>query len=132
MKRISFNARFINPAGDGLFPGKIHTIRQNFDFWKKYEGQEVALYTWEGKAYRSKQKVFCVKRIVSIQEVHAYKDNGIIWFCIDGVFENYARLAENDGFINSDGLTDTGAFSDWFSTYKLAKMAILHFSDFRY
>jgi hypothetical protein len=69
MRRISINPRFINKAGNDLVLGKIHTIRQNYDYWKKFEGQEVALFTWEGKPYRSKQKVFCVKRIVSVQEV---------------------------------------------------------------
>jgi hypothetical protein len=49
MKRISFNAQFVNESGDGLILGKIHTIRQNYSFWKKFEGRDVELFTWEGK-----------------------------------------------------------------------------------
>jgi hypothetical protein len=41
MKRISFDPRFVNEAGNDLIPGKIHTIRQNYEYWKKFEGREV-------------------------------------------------------------------------------------------
>jgi hypothetical protein len=56
MKRISFSPRFVNEMGDDLVSGKIHTIRQNYFYWKKFEGRHAALFTWEGKLYRSKQK----------------------------------------------------------------------------
>jgi hypothetical protein len=127
MKRISFNPRFVNEAGNDLISGKIHTIRQNYEYWKKFEGKELALFTWEGKPYRSGQKVFCVKRLVSVQ---------CIFYC-QGYFykekKNYIRinkklLAANDGFENCQALMD------WFKNgkYKLGQMAILHFTDFRY
>jgi len=132
MRRISFNPRFVNKAGNGLIPGKIHTIRQNYDFWKKYEGREVALFTWEGKPYRrgSRQKVFCVKRIVSVQEVLFiqkkldYLHNQ--FFFSPGVAENVYTMARNDGF------EWAGIFLRYFADYKPGKMAVLHFTDFRY
>jgi len=127
MNRISFNYRFINNYGNDLIPGKIHTIRENYDFWKKFEGRDVALFVWEGKPYRSKQHVFCVKRIVSVQEV---------WYEF-GFFRepkkmkplmNNALLALNDGFENPYN------FLTWFADgdYKPGRMAVLHFTNFRY
>ena len=127
MKRISFNPKFVNKAGNDLVPGKIHTIRQNYSFWKQYEGKEVALYTWEGKPYRSKQKVFCIKRIVSVQEFELKKQM-CFWFVHEGVNIKMANklLSVNDGF------NDITEFYTWFADYKPGKMAILHFTDFRY
>jgi len=127
MKRISFNPQFVNKKSNDLIDGKIHTIRENYEYWKRFEGKEVALFTWEGKPYHSKQKVFCVKRIMSVQE---------IWYGF-GFFRepktmkplmNNALLAINDGFENLDDLFL------WFAngSYKPGKMAILHFTDFRY
>jgi hypothetical protein len=143
MKRISFNPRFINEAGNDLIPGKIHTIRQNYEYWKKFEGKDLALFTWEGKPYQkgSTQKVFCVKRLVSVQMLYLRKvvshllsnEDGILAFLIDDKWIQLdSQLAENDGFINSDGIIDTDAFRKWFADYKLGKMAILHFTDFEY
>ena len=128
MKHISFDPRFVNTAGDDLMPGKIHTIRKNYDWWKPYEGKEVALFTWGGRPYdkNSKHKVFCVKRIVSVQEIKLHALGSEFRWTIDdnGVF--IPRLAANDGFINFND------FSEWFANYKPGKMAILHFTDFRY
>jgi hypothetical protein len=127
MKRISFNPRFVNEAGNDLISGKIHTIRQNYEYWKKFEGKDVALFTWEGKPRRkdSKQKVFCVKRIVSVQEAEFREKNGCYGFFVDGLLMGDGRIAKNDGFKTSRDL------HEWFN-YKSAKMAILHFTDFRY
>jgi hypothetical protein len=129
MKRISFNPRFVNEAGNGLIPGKIHTIRQNYDCWKRFEGKEVALFMWEGKPYRSKQKVFCVKRLVSVQEIilhFRYECGKLLWFTAGKAKLLIEELIKNDGFQN-----DVDLFR-WFENYKPGKMAILHFTDFRY
>jgi hypothetical protein len=136
MKRISFNPRFVNEAGNDLIGGKIHTIRQNYDYWKKFEGEELALFTWEGKPYRSKQKVFCIKRLVSVQIIFYCKPERIggFYFLFEGqqayintVNKNRKLLAVNDGFENPDD------FFDWFRKgYKEGAMAVLHFTDFRY
>jgi len=127
MKRISFNPRFVNEAGNDLIPGKIHTIRENYDYWKKFEGRELDLFTWEGKPYRSKHKVFCTKRLVSVQEAElCEKGSKSRWLTHDKRPIHGLVLSSNDGFfLFSD-------FSDWFDGYKPGKMAILHFTDFRY
>ncbi|MDR1323401.1 MAG: hypothetical protein LBK68_03075 [Candidatus Margulisbacteria bacterium] len=121
MKRILFNRRFVNKTGDDLIPGKIHTIRANFEYWKRFEGQEVALAYWLGKPYRSKQRVFCVKKIVSVEEI-IKKSDGSNPFCRFPV----QTLAKNDGFANYYEL------EDWFRGYPNRIKAIIHFTEFRY
>jgi len=136
LKRISFNPRFVNETGNDLIPGKIHTIRRNYEFWKKFEGKEVALFYWEGKPYSSRQKVFCVKKIVSVQEVEFTKhDTGsfVLFLRYTGPEYGYQRVERNVLAIN-DGFIDENEFVAWFGKkeYKPGKMAILHFTDFRY
>jgi len=133
MKRISFNPRFINEAGNDLISGKIHTIRQNYDYWKKFEGKELALFTWEGKPYNSKQRVFCVKRLVSVQKVlrrpwvtAVYADDNFRMEFEGKYFANAEDMAHNDGF------KDKYEFRDWFKSYPFGEMGILHFTDFQY
>jgi hypothetical protein len=128
MKRMAFNPRFVNGAGDDLIPGKIHTIRRNFLYWKKLEGREVALFTWEGKPYRSKQKVFSVKQIVSVQKI--IKNASAYWISFFSP-ENknpipIKLLARNDGFKSH------ADFIDWFFDYPDGGMAVIHFTSFRY
>jgi hypothetical protein len=117
----------VNEAGNDLVPGKIHTIRGNYDFWKRFEGQDVALFTWEGQPYRSKQRVFCVKRIVSVQRM--VKERGYFYVprgLCDLVYAAIEKLAKNDGFGEKQD------FLDWFYDYPDGDMAILHFTGFRY
>jgi hypothetical protein len=127
MRRISFNPRFVNAAGDDLVFGKIHTIRQNYDYWKRFEGRDVALFTWEGKPYRSKQKVFCVKKLVSVQRTVKIKD----YFYKEAGICDLVYIAEMKTLAKNDGLT-LGEFREWFKNYPDDEMAILHFTEFRY
>jgi hypothetical protein len=147
MKHIAFNPRFVNKAGNDLIQGKIHTIRKNYDHWKHYEGKEVALFTWDGKPYQpgSKHKVFCTKKIVSVQEIvmqtgHESYKKGFIFSVRDNNGDDFSEytypavrekmnlIAKNDGFKNESDMVE------WFKngTYKPGKMSILHFTDFRY
>jgi hypothetical protein len=137
MKRLSFNPRFVNEAGNDLREGKIHTLRQNFAYWKKFEGQDIALFTWEGKPYRSKQKVFCVKRLVSVQPIwffgHRRKSTPFFYKSESdfvnqdiGAVINTNTLARNDGFENWIQL------HRWFWDYPDDGMAVLHFTGYRY
>jgi hypothetical protein len=124
MKLIDVSPRFVNEAGDDLIPGKIHAIRQNYAFWKKFEGRNVELFTWEGRPYRSKQKVFCVKRLVNVKKVrHGGQGH---FFTENERYIPIGQLAINDGFKNED------KFIWRFVKYPEGEMAILHFTDFRY
>ena len=128
MKHIAFDRRFVNAAGDDLIPGKIHTIRQNYGYWKRFEGKEVALFIWEGKPYQkgSRQKVFCIKRIVSVQEV-TKSEVADFWLSLyDKDPIPIDVIAKNDGFNNRY------EHIEWFVEYPFGKMAIIHFTDFRY
>jgi hypothetical protein len=141
MKRLLFNRQFINASGDDLVAGKIHTIRQNYEYWKKFEGQNIALCYWSGKPYRSKQIIFCVKKLVSVElavlyfnytknfekasmKISALKLNA------DG-HKKYVKTDQLFLMVN-DGFDSTRKFRDWFWNYHKGEMAILHFTDFQY
>ena len=130
MKHISFNPRFVNAAGDDLIPGKIHTIRQNYDWWKRWEGKEVALFTWDGKPYQpgSKHKVFCVKRIVSVQKIrkrkHYFWSDTFVMILGDTWEDDWVNaptMAKNDGFEN------VAEIYNWFKNDPDGEKAIIHF-----
>jgi hypothetical protein len=138
MKHICFDKRFVDFEKSDLKIGKIHTIRRNFNYWKKFEGKELALFTWEGKPYHSKQKVFCVKRLVSVQPI--MKAHCIVDFWTVNIhgyspdtgykFENVKQI-KNDILAKNDGLPYED-FIKWFYPYPFDIMAILHFTDFQY
>lgn len=128
MRRIPFNPRFVNGAGDDLVPGKIHTIRRNYEYWKKFEGQDVALYIWEGKPYRSRQRVFCAKRLVSVQKCQRWWSN----YYLPDKMPVYDDPIDNSLLAKNDGFNYMSEFTDWFCGYPDGEMAILHFTEFRY
>jgi hypothetical protein len=128
MKRIAFNPRFVNDAGTDLVEGKVHSIRKNFLFWKKFEGQDVALFTWEGKPYRSKQRVFCIKRLMNVQ-VTVY-DSEINQFWISTI--DHCGYLPNEEIAYKDGFNSAAEFVNWFRDYPTGMMAVLHFSSMRY
>jgi hypothetical protein len=128
---MAFNPRFVNGAGDDLIAGKIHTVRQNYDFWKRFEGQDAALYAWQGKPYRSIQRVFCVNQIDSVLPV--LRDWSCFYF--DGHFLEDGHLLESsdDLLFKNDGFESLNEFRDWFRDYPCTvDMAVVHFTEFRY
>jgi hypothetical protein len=135
MKRISFNPRFVNEAGNSLIPGKLHTIRANYDYWKRFEGKNLELFTWEGKPYQkgSKHKVFCVKRLVYVQEVYMQKNynNNRLEFLLETPFGTN-EILDNEELAKNDGFRAIEFFEDWFVKYTDGVMGILHFTDFWY
>jgi hypothetical protein len=108
----------------------------------------VELYTWEGKPRQkgSRQKVFCVKKIISVQEVtkSEYTTMGIgnltntFGLCRGLAFSVLSETAifhtKYIGLLElstNDGLTEED-FYNRFIDYKNGDMAIIHFTDFRY
>jgi hypothetical protein len=129
--RLEFNPRFINKTRNDLIPGKIHTIRRNYKWWKRFEGREVELFFWKGKPRQkgSKQKVFCVKKIVSVERVFFKSGINSFYPTADmqlGTFIKSGTLARNDGFLTYKG------FNQWFNKYNSGEMAIIHFTSFKY
>lgn len=119
---------------------KIHTIRANYDLWKKRfdkinKGEaELSIRAWEGKPYRSQQ----------VEIARLTKDDGIGLQKFE-VYANYAGInnwqhfkIDDRGYMsindipNKDGLSRED-WIDWFKNYDLSKpMAIIHFTKFRY
>lgn len=118
---------------------KIHTIRANYQIWKKRfekinRGEAVLeLYYWSGKPYNSKCITICQLGKddgIGIQKVNFWinlnntavveKDKGA------QTFQTVAQLAKNDALSLDD-------FKEWFKNYDISEpMAIIHFTKFRY
>ncbi len=112
---------------------KIHTIRANYDFWKKRidevtEGKAMlSLRYWSDKPYNSKQITFLdlYKSDVGIQKIEFDPHLGIFIDDYDSDI-NLEEIAKNDGLSLKD-------FKAWFKGYDLSEpMAIIHFTSFRY
>ncbi len=111
---------------------KKHTIRSNYELWKKRidevnEGLAViSLRYWSGKPYKSPQvehKQFG-KGEIGIQKLRV----DFPGYYMDDLGDNIPtnHLAENDGLTRSD-------FDEWFKkAQEDDEMAIIHFADFRY
>jgi len=136
MKRISINKQFV--IGDELIKEKIHTIRENYAFWKRFEGKDLALFVWQGKPYQkgSKQKIFCVKKLIYVQKVYLHcqvmtqwGDKALPDYYVNGKLIPKHIIAKNDGFACDNELDDWAFNNGWVDS---CKMAILHFTDFRY
>ena len=133
-----FKDAFLQGQND-VFDGKRHTIRANYDLWKKrFEEIDagkacLCIRQWSGKTYRSKQTEIAVltkEDGIGIQKLCFHEDGdgkkSLILFTIDGKPNNRLFLAKNDGL----SLTD---WENWFKGYDLSKpLAIIHFSKFRY
>lgn len=118
-------------------PQKIHTIRANYDFWKKRidevnEGKAIiSVRYWWDKPYNSKQIEICQLRHgeVGYQQITLQPEFfNTKWIVGQSDFTDQLLffVAQNDGLSLED-------FKDWFKGYDLSKpMIIIHFTDFRY
>lgn len=108
---------------------KIHTIRGNYEFWKKRvdeinAGRAIlSVREWSLKPYRSPQRELRTFDKLGIQKLEwTY----LGWF-VDSLESDLKikDLANNDGLLLED-------FNSWFSKAGDEEMAIIHFTDFRY
>ena len=117
-----------------LFTGnntKIHTIRGNYELWRKRaekinSGEAIlSIRYWSGKPYNSKQVEICRLEKIGVEKI--LFDDYLYGFKInEQQFSNISEVAENDGLTNND-------FEHWFKGYDFSKpMAIIHFTNFRY
>ena len=114
-----------------LFSGnckKIHTIRSNYELWRKRaeeinSGRAVlSIRYWSEKPYRSKQVEICRLEKIGLEKLYFEKVGDYQMPRLTDL----TTLAKNDGLSIQD-------FKDWFKGYDLSKpMAIIHFTDFRY
>lgn len=108
---------------------KIHTIRGNFDLWKK-RAQEInagravlSVREWSGKPYQSQQTEIRQFNKIGIQIVN---ENVVLDYSFDGSYNTVDSeiVAQNDGLEESD-------FLKWFKS-GVIDFACIHFTDFRY
>ncbi len=111
---------------------KIHTIRGNYEFWKKRfdeidKGAAIlSVRIWDGLPYRSKQlEVFKYHKIQGIGIEKIDNPSNFVFASIGGKMINWLEIATNDGLSFDD-------FCDWFKFRSNKPMAIIHFTDFRY
>lgn len=118
---------------------KLHTIRANYELWKKRFDEIaagnacLAIRQWTGRPYCSKQvELTRLTREdgIGLQKLEIVKEkynSRPIWLgYADGRQIDVNNLAQNDGLSLNDWI-------EWFKNYELNQpMAIIHFTKFRY
>ena len=118
---------------------KLHTIRANYDFWKKRFEQIAAgeaclsIRQWVGKPYGKGSTQREIVRLtredgIGIQKLRIYEHEPLPVVYADRYTTpvDWQELAANDGLSLND-------WREWFKDYDLSKpMAIIHFTPFRY
>ena len=142
----NFNNQLLNAVwrahnmstGFPQFGMKLHTIRANYELWRKrFEQIEagkaiLSVRYWTGKPYHSKQMEICKLRKedgIGIQRLNFYRGNipdALFYPSIDDKPSDSTKLAQNDGLAIFD-------WCEWFGHYDITKpLAIIHFTSFRY
>lgn len=122
------------------FPGKIksgkkiHTIRGNYELWKKRIDEiqagmaYLSVRKWTGKPYKSKQEELFKFTDVGIQKVI----KGSAYFAVYVGSDSIPSYILTEELANNDGLSEQD-FVSWFENYPMGEpMAIVHFTKFRY
>lgn len=125
--------------GMGVIGGKFHTIRANYELWRKrfdeiMRGEAIlSVRQWTGKPYRSKQRLirnFTKDDGIGIQRLD-FENGDIYQVNVDGkkfepTDETLRNIAINDGLSYDD-------WREWFKGYDLTKpLAIIQFTKYRY
>lgn len=115
---------------------KIHTIRANYELWRKRiaevrAGRAVlSVRQWTGKPYASPQEEIArltAENSVGIQKLcFPNRLTALVDYPERKLSVDFKLLAKNDGLSLAD-------WCDWFRHYDLSKpLAIIHFTNFRY
>ena len=119
------------------FRPKIHTIRANYEFWRKRFEKIAAgeaclsIREWVGKPYGKGSTQREIARLtredgIGIQKLTFAGINAWHPAFVDGYAVDAYFLARNDGLAHAD-------WCNWFAGYDLTEpLAIIHFTDFRY
>lgn len=108
---------------------KIHTIRGNYELWKKRaesinEGKAIlSIRYWSGKPYQSKQVEICTLSSIGVQKLQ--DPTNFVYATVDSSTVNWEDLAKNDGLSFDD-------FCEWFKVRSKEPMAVIQFTDFKY
>lgn len=133
--RAGEETSFVRMIDMGL---KIHTIRGNYEFWRKRfdkiaKGEAVlSVRTWSGKPYRkggSQVEVFKfdIADGIGIQKLQKIgMPMSPFDFKAGSSYATYHLLSKNDGL-------SLGDFKEWFKNCDFSEpMVIIHFTKFRY
>ncbi|KAA6329683.1 hypothetical protein EZS27_021531 [termite gut metagenome] len=117
---------------------KIHTCRQNYEYWKckikrlKEVGGVLSIRQWSGKPFYSKQEIITEvpADVVGIQMLSLWKN---FEYAVVGCWKviTPVELALNDGLLLED-------YQAWFAPVlkknkeEVIHFALIHFTDFRY
>lgn len=119
---------------------KIHTLRQNYDFWMHRVNRcdKLEIRYWKDKPYRSKQEHlrtldrynanFGVQRIRKETD-GIYPGSPFSLYLVKN--EEYLQQLLLDEVARNDGLSESD-FISWFSDYPDGDMACIQFTGFRY
>ena len=126
----------IRPHELNTWNPKRHTIRANYELWRKrFEQIErgeacLAIRQWTGRPYFSKQVE--IARLTKEDGIGLQKlcigssDNKNFHLYVDGIETEKYAIANNDGLTLRD-------WESWFEGYDFSKpLAIIHFTKFRY
>ena len=141
--QTNFRSKFFNGIGRGYCDAdwetekykKIHTIRANYELWRKrFEdiaaGRAIlSVRQWSGKPYQSPQIHiwnFDNTDGIGLQRLEVAGVTTFQPLFIEGRQVSAEELAKNDGLEESD-------WHAWFKGYDLTEpMAVIHFTSFRY
>lgn len=140
----NFNVSLLNALliHNPIAPIKIHTIRDNYELWRKSfeeidEGNAcLSIRQWSGKPYHSKQVEIVrltKKDGIGLQKLEFERERGVFFTqyiterpIIRNTIVPIKCLAEKDGLSRED-------WENWFKSYDIYKpLAIIHFTKFRY
>jgi hypothetical protein len=139
-ERTGFPSAIINALVIGKTECKIHTIRGNYELWKKSAdkinaGEAVlSIRYWSGVPYQSKQVEFMELGAIGIERVQILNTSEEMQIEVEEKECPWiSEVAKNDGLSPED-------FSNWFFPKKIIKNydecvfdgAIIHFTNFRY
>ncbi|MCD8206510.1 MAG: hypothetical protein LUD72_01080 [Bacteroidales bacterium] len=129
-----------HPCYDSPLPSKIHTIRANYELWKKRidevnAGKAVlSVRQWLGAPRRSKQReIFRFDRDsgIGVERLEIIQFGPLFGLSITDA-EGRHVTGELETLVENDGLSEED-WMDWFrGCDKSQPMAIIHFTNFRY
>ncbi len=111
---------------------KKHTLRANYELWKKRSDEinqgkaYLSVRQWSGKPYNSGHIELFRKDRLIVEKGQFFQDENR-WYVEDFTWHNSNQIiAANDGLTTDD-------FVSWFKGYNFSKpLAIVHFTDYTY
>jgi hypothetical protein len=129
----------VQPRFEGkiIFGKKKHSMRINYEFWKKRiesimagEGY-LSLRVWTGKPRRSKQREFLQLEKAGIEKITLKHSETLDGHKTPPEFFIKEKLIDEDTLAENDGFEDSDELIEWFWDYS-GDMALIYFTNFKY